>query len=330
MSKPRRPWKHAFRKLPRNLLARLDELEGRAVKIASARPVPKEETRRGYLRPVGVKYSGEALLVPSEPVVPPASSGVWARRNREGWEIVRKDLPTIEKTFSVDTPNWGDWSYGSHTVDWTRDVYQREVVSPLNAGIRIVHEGTSSDGEAEILRFELDDVFDPSEKDFLRQVLFGVNVLQESVGCADIFDAQVSSEEVMQYRFVNWIILPPGSSDEAYKRAFMKLPKLSQSARLLILERKKLLEKLKPRSIVLGSAFGSNTYFGAQFEDDLVVFENMESGNAIYIMFEDWEKLSKLSRSELLRDYTNYVRIVHTTGWEERLEATIDYYRKRN
>jgi hypothetical protein len=301
----------------------LDELEGKPVRIACARTVPRDQIKRGYLRSVGVKFSGDSLVVPSEPIIPPSSSGTWARRNREGWEIIRRDLPMVEKSFSFETPNWGDWYYGSHTVDWSREVYQRDIVSPRIAGIRVVHEGTAPEEESEVFRFELDDAFDPSDSDFARQVLLGVNVLQESVGCAGIFDAEMSPEEITKYRFVSWVIFPPGSSDADYARAFVKLPRVSSATRRLILERKEFLEKLKPKQLVFGSAFGSSTYFGALFKDDLVIFENMESGNAIYIMFEDWEKLSKLSRTELLQNYTNYIRILHTEGWERRVEATI-------
>ena len=120
----RRPWKLSYRKLPKSLQSRLDELEGKPVRIACARTVPRDQIKRGYLRSVGVKFSGDSLVVPSEPIIPPSSSGTWARRNREGWEIIRRDLPMVEKSFSFETPNWGDWYYGSHTVDWSREVYR--------------------------------------------------------------------------------------------------------------------------------------------------------------------------------------------------------------
>lgn len=65
-------------------------------------------------------------------------------------------------------------------------------------------------------------------------------------------------------------------------------------------------------------------YFGAQFAHDLVAFENIEYGNAIYVMFDDWEELSKKSRTELLSSRIhNFKRIPHTITWKRRLRQLI-------
>ena len=37
-------------------------------------------------------------------------------------------------------------------------------------------------------------------------------------------------------------------------------------------------------------------YFGAKFGENIVVFENMDYGNAIYILSDNWEEISKMSR----------------------------------
>src|SRR5918998_4277363 len=79
-------------------------------------------------------------------------------------------------------------------------------------------------------------------------------------------------------------------------------------------ERYDLLEELRPVAFVNGTG-GFSRYFGAKFADDLVVLENVEYGNAIYVMFDEWETLSKRSRTELLEGNTNgFVRIIHRPG----------------
>jgi hypothetical protein len=41
-------------------------------------------------------------------------------------------------------------------------------------------------------------------------------------------------------------------------------------------------------------------------------------------MFENWETLSKMSRVELLKGMSNgFKRIVHSSGWEERLKEVV-------
>ena len=49
---------------------------------------------------------------------------------------------------------------------------------------------------------------------------------------------------------------------------------------------------LDPKKLIIGSS-GFRRYFGALLEDYLVVFENIEYGNAVYILFEKWEVLSR-------------------------------------
>jgi hypothetical protein len=61
-------------------------------------------------------------------------------------------------------------------------------------------------------------------------------------------------------------------------------------------------------------------YVGAQFADDLVVFENVNYGNALWVLFENWSETSKRSRIDLLRlRDVRYERIVHSEGWQDRL-----------
>jgi len=87
----------------------------------------------------------------------------------------------------------------------------------------------------------------------------------------------------------------------------------------LIKERAQLFQRLEPERYLRGTG-GLSRYVGAQFADDLVVFENVNYGNAIWILFEDWSETSKRSRIDLLRlKDVPYERIVHSDGWQARL-----------
>jgi len=74
------------------------------------------------------------------------------------------------------------------------------------------------------------------------------------------------------------------------------------------------------------------TAIGAKFGDDFVVFENVRYGNALYIMFEQWQTLSQRSRIELLRSGVSdeFQRIEHREGWEDILKALVQEYRKED
>ncbi|MGF8545695.1 hypothetical protein AAGN67_14990, partial [Klebsiella pneumoniae] len=65
--------------------------------------------------------------------------------------------------------------------------------------------------------------------------------------------------------------------------------------------------------------------FAPSLEDDLVVFENIEYGNAIYILYDDWDEISKLSRIDLLsgRAGSNFDRIIHSGNWKEEVRKKV-------
>jgi hypothetical protein len=93
-------------------------------------------------------------------------------------------------------------------------------------------------------------------------------------------------------------------------------------------ERVAVFAQMKPTHFVSGTS-GFVRYFGAQYDDDFVVFENLNYGNAIYVMFEGWQELSQRSRIDLLKgDRQGFERIPHTEGWENRLKAMLERHRE--
>ena len=88
------------------------------------------------------------------------------------------------------------------------------------------------------------------------------------------------------------------------------------------------LQSLNPQDIIVGTS-GMSRYIGAKFSDNLVVFENSNYGNAIYILFEDWRELSQLSRLQILvRPSDQYYRVRHSGNWQEKVKAVVNA--KRN
>ena len=90
-----------------------------------------------------------------------------------------------------------------------------------------------------------------------------------------------------------------------------------------IRDRVRLFEGFEPRNYIRGQG-GFGSYFGAQFADDLVVFENLKYGNAVYLLYQDWNEAAQRSRFELLRDQdAHFDRVVHKKGWEDQLTALL-------
>jgi hypothetical protein len=121
-----------------------------------------------------------------------------------------------------------------------------------------------------------------------------------------------------------------GTKEEAIRRIFSgAVPK--QKQRETAGERYDFFMSLKPIRFVFGKS-GFRRYFGAKIEENLIIFENMEYGNAIYILFDKWEEMSKRSRLELLSGKfgTDFFRVVHKDGWEETVRSYISEKRNRH
>lgn len=70
---------------------------------------------------------------------------------------------------------------------------------------------------------------------------------------------------------------------------------------------------------------GTSRYVGAKVASNLVVFENIHYGNAIYVIRRNWKTLSKMSRTELLTGHSQVIdRVIHSgSNWELKLKNIV-------
>jgi hypothetical protein len=272
-----------------------------------------------------MKLLGGALVTPP-PAVPDPAAGKYSEANVHGMARVRRDLPMIQKTFSFDSPNWGDWSRGSHEVSHTRDVYRRDYYPPKEVELVVEILDTNANGYS--VKFEINQVLSRRTKNFNQELLYNLNILQENVGAADVFPSAATLADYAATIRVDWQILPPGTVDEVVRAMLKGIRRITPEQEAVMRDRIAFMAKLKPEAYIAGND-GFLRYFGAKFSDELVAFENVRYGNAIYLMFESWPELSRRSRVELLngpRD--SFERIEHRKGWKARLAALIRVRRR--
>ena len=71
-------------------------------------------------------------------------------------------------------------------------------------------------------------------------------------------------------------------------------------------------------------------YFGAKYGENIVAFENIDYGNALYILFDNWQEISQMSRIDILKRHErDFIRIIHKTGWQKVFKRHIDELRGR-
>jgi hypothetical protein len=329
MSSNDRKGKKNFRKMPEQILGRIERISQNDVVIACVKKISAADIAAGKYAHLGIDLREGYPVFPSRQV-PKPTVGKYSRINARGTMLIRMDLPKTTKTYSIEAPNFGDWSRGSHTVEWDREVYRRDFFPPKELEIETELLGEEIKGEQLfIFKFVVIEVLDKKSITFKSSVrlenalFFNLNLLQENIGAADIFASTATREDYLGSLFVDWEILPPGDREGTVTRILSGFRSPSDEIRRKLIARYNLLAELRPLGFIRGVS-GLRRYFGAQFTNDLIVFENIEYGNAIYAMDANWETLSKSSRLELLRgDKNGFERIVHRAGWEDKLKDLV-------
>lgn len=322
-----RGWKKNLRKIPQTVVAKLKRYCDEQVMVAVVKRIPLSVIRSGGYQHLGIMESDGTATVPDFKV-PLAKQGRFSRRNIRGWVTIRKDLPKVSKTYTFEAPNWGDWSNGSHDVDFDRMVYRRDFHPPPELAIRMELLGTEMGAEPHfIMKFQVADILNQSHPEFRELLFFNLNLLQENVGACDVYKADATLPEFLQTITVEWEILPPGDRQGNLARILSGRPPDETSR--IVTERYDTLASLHPVAFIHGRS-GFRRYFGAKFGDDLVAFENIEHGNAAYVMFERWETLSQKTRLQLLAGPADgFIRVIHKRGWQGELKAIILKHRKK-
>lgn len=305
-----------IRKIPDGIKIKLDLISGNDIVVFVVKTIPKSDVETGKFSHLGIQIDNDKLSYPSS-IIPPANQGRFSSRNINGYVVRRDDLPKEPFTISFDAPNWGDWSYGSHTVDFSRERYPREHYAPKLSEIKIECQNDDFNRSHFLFKFEIDAVLNKIKSEFEEDLFFYLNILQENVSGFDVAKAGTSFNDHLKSLNLSWELLPPGNLELVIRKIF-KNKEPTVQAFDTVKDRYQFFNQLNAQSIVVGSS-GMQRYFGALIRDDLVVFENLKYGNAVYVMFENWKVLSQKSRIDLLsgRYGKNFERVVHLPGWKQ-------------
>lgn len=317
-------WKRNLRNIPAALLAKAEALGDADIVAATVKKIPQRDIAEGKYAHLQMAAASGEVAFPAR-VVPDPGIGRYSRWNVEGREVVHRDRPKVTRTYCWDAPTFGDESRGTHEVYQDRQVYPRDFIPSECTPIAIECLASENTGENAIysFKFVVTRVLNRMDQDFERVLLITLNLLQENVGKADLFPSDASRADYLATVHVNWEILPEGSRDEEVERLITKLHVHGPEQRAKLAERYATLKGLRPHYLITGTN-GFTRYFGASFGDKLVVFENLEYGNAIYAMFEGWQRLSQMTRLELRADTSaEFERIEHRGNWTARLKRIV-------
>lgn len=241
------------------------------------------------------------LLLFENEIVPSTRKGVYSRKNINGYKIKYPERPHVSKTYYAgERPKFGDYSRGTFSLYITRMVIDYDNIPPreISLILELLGQKVINNKAQYVFQVSSSQVLSKNMPNFQDELFFNLNLLQENIGTVDVFRTNSTREEFLNSLQLSWEIFPPGERDEDLQRITQGLRILNPQRLNEINDRYRFLCDENPATIILGRS-GMLRYFGAKFSDNLVVFENTSYGNAIYILFENWEELSQLSRLEI-------------------------------
>jgi hypothetical protein len=194
-------------KIPPRILEQIGAFDQDDIVAATVKLInPTDVARYSHL---GIAIGPDGLLLPP-PTTPDPKAGRYSHANLYGMEKIRKDLPMFKKEFGFYAPSWGSGSY--HYVSRERDVYHRDFYPPKQVELSVTQ--VDKRGEGFLIKFAIEQVISRRTPKFEQELLYNLNLLQENVGSADVFESDASMAEYAASVRVDWQLLPAGTVDE--------------------------------------------------------------------------------------------------------------------
>ncbi len=172
--------KKNLRKIPANVRTKLSKINSSYIVAGSLITYSREDLLNRELKHLSVKFENDEIKKPNK-VIPHSDRGKYSNRNINGYDEKRKDLPKETYPITVDSPNWGDISNGTHEVTWYKERYQVESHSPRLSAIKIEFLDSSPNLENYTIKFEVSEVLDKESDNFDDRLLECLNLLQENI-----------------------------------------------------------------------------------------------------------------------------------------------------
>jgi len=246
-------------------------------------------------------------------VVLPGIIGPATRKNAEGHIIKHRDRP-MEKHSRMIEWTYKQWAGRGETkevTDWTTREYARyprTFVPPLAIEFMVVEK----DGLKIIVSPEIE--FNNTNEDI---IVMAINVLLEAFGECEILDAAHNPVMVPHAIRLNWEVLPRGEYPWEIQKTRLEpfFARAKGNNRPVIEKRLEEINRYKPDFAAIGSGgFGGYVVHGF-VDKDLYVLESTQVNNATYILKSDWERISQLSKSEILNNDLHEARVIHSKQW---------------
>ncbi len=316
-----------IRKIPADITAKVDGFDTNLINVSTIIKVRKSELATKPPFPQLQMTITDDVLNFVECYQPDEKAGRYSKKNIKGYNgPAKKDLPKVSKSYCIGYRHpFGNTDAMEVLIYISRMVWQKDEYPPADWSIVTELIDTQEvDGDTiYLLKVGIDQLLDRSNDDFARQLHFALNLLLENIGSFDVYSSEATLADYKKTTIIDWEIFPAGTHEAAVAQIKSSMRNITPTQERNIEDRTAFLDSLNPIEYIRGSYLNVN-YFGAKFSDNLFVFENPRYGNAVYVLFEDWQELTKLSRTDLLKlPEDKYIKVVHNKVWKAVLRNII-------
>lgn len=269
-----------------------------------------------------LKQAGFIQLEEGEAVLPTTTFGARSRFNANGRDLPQRELPK-EQVCAMRQwcrKEWRGRDQCEEVCDLRDRCYERYSRSHIPAPSVLLRVATNAQGKKWIVSPVM--VYTPENHTLL---LHTVNLFLEIFGECEILQDNLERLITLPIRPLHWHILPPGP--QPWNRVRQTVEKIIQQAprgnHALIVDRLQTILQHHPTWIAIGHA-GFRGYFVLGFpEKKLYVLESLACNHATYVLGEDWEHLSRLTKAELLQHHRHQARLIHRVGWHTQIQTLL-------
>lgn len=267
------------------------------------------------LRAFGFKESDE-----NGTSILPCSVNRYAKRNAEPFFTIDKSLPLENYTQTVywTRYEWAGRDQRNPVTDFSyinKKRYHRDYFAPYSVYFTLVRDGDKS--------YIVSDAIPYSEEN-QNKLLNTVNMLLGFFGeCTVDFAEQESQTKRV---VVNWDILPKGEYPwSTVKETLGDLTKGHTKTRTeMMLRNCEAIYAKQPDFVAYGrSGFKGYVVFGFT-RRNLYILESVVPNNATYVLENDWEAISQLSKAEILSQELHKERIIHSENWQKNFDKIME------
>lgn len=250
----------------------------------------------------------------------PCSINRYARKNAEPFYIVNKSLPLEDYTQTVywTRYEWAGYGQLNPVTDFSyikKKRYHRDYFAPFSVCFTLITDGDKPCIVSDPI---------PYSSENQDKLLNTVNMLLGFFGeCTVDFDGQ----EVKTKRIsVNWDILPQGEYPwSTVKDTLRTLARGNTKTRTeMMLRNCEAIYVKQPDFVAYGrSGFKGYAVFGFTSKN-LYILESALPNNATYVLQNNWETISQLSKAEILSQDLHAARIIHSENWQKNFERIME------